>query len=112
MAIEHGGQIALRLDASEERAVYVGELSTRDRCATVRFAVDRASGAVDGEVLAGEPPQWLVAAARAILRSVARRCETGAPLPRRVQRWREDPANRPAGRTKRRCESEGAGGDR
>lgn len=58
-----------------------------------RAVVRLADGDVSFEGLSGDPPAWLVDAARAFLRAAwsSRRTQPRAPWPRRILRWRDAP---------------------
>jgi hypothetical protein len=82
-----GGRLVLRLVSSQEDGVeYTGELSAPDGT----WAVSARIGA-GGDVEVERPvdaPDWLVATARATLRTAWRSRKAGTPWPRRLSRWR------------------------
>ena len=91
---EHGARLLVRLEASDAtQAHYNVSLATADAGWRGRASV----GELDGQVAtgvwepAGAPPEWLVQAARALLRSAWQRRRAGHPWPRRLARWRPSP---------------------
>jgi hypothetical protein len=81
------GRLVLRLVSSDENGVeYAGELSAPEGT----WAVNARVGAA-GDVRVERPadaPDWLVATARATLRTAWRSRKAGTPWPRRLSRWR------------------------
>ncbi|MFW5875562.1 MAG: hypothetical protein ACOCXM_02375 [Myxococcota bacterium] len=88
---QHGGRVLLELEGGEAAGVlyrvglYVPEASWHGRAELADG--DFRLGEWDGD---GEPPEWLVKAAYAFLRSLynARRGPDAPPWPRRLLRWR------------------------
>jgi hypothetical protein len=88
----HGGRIVLRLASAEQALVYHVELYMNATDWRGTAHVELASGQVSFSGLAegaGAPPEWLVQAARALLRATWRAGD-GA-WPRRITRWRAEP---------------------
>ncbi|HEV8245786.1 MAG TPA: hypothetical protein VGP93_08455 [Polyangiaceae bacterium] len=95
MQPEHGGRVELRLvDADESQARY--EVLLFDPAA--RWATE---AAVRGEQVLelgawsgpAEPPTWLQALARTLLRGTARQHHAAGSWPRRLTRWRPGPGH-------------------
>lgn len=89
---EAGGRVILeraRVDA--DVVEYGATLCTESGEHATVARIDRASGTVSFDAWStGEPPVWLVAFARAFLRSewLEHRDEPDAPWPARINRWR------------------------
>jgi hypothetical protein len=92
--LSNGGRFTVRLaSSSSERVEYAGELVTPSATWAARAVVTLADGAVDVAADGVTPvPEWLVAFARATLRTAWRSSREGTPWPRRVNRWRVLPA--------------------
>ncbi|HVW28339.1 MAG TPA: hypothetical protein VHC69_23410 [Polyangiaceae bacterium] len=87
MAGGNGGRLTLRLVSSDGGSVeYAGELQDADRSWAISARVG-VQGEVDVE-RAPDAPDWLVATARATLRTAWRASKAGTPWPRRLSRWR------------------------
>jgi hypothetical protein len=91
---EHGARVTVRLAAIDAtKADYSVALATAGGSWQARASVVE----LDGEVAlapweaAGAPPEWLVQAARAVLRSAWQRRRAGHVWPRRLARWRPSP---------------------
>jgi hypothetical protein len=93
---DEGGRVILeRATVGDAVVEYRATLCTPDGEGTATVAVDRATGTVSFSAwTGGEPPAWLVAFARAFLRSewLERRDEPDAPWPARINRWRAQKA--------------------
>jgi hypothetical protein len=94
MKPRHGGQLLLELRAGEPTPRYDVALSTAagEWKGNARIEAD---GRVEFEGFDSEPapPEWMLAASRALLRSVWRDRIAGnrASWPRRLERWRPGP---------------------
>jgi hypothetical protein len=90
---EHGARLLVRLAAMDPaQAEYSLSLATAEADWRGRASV----GELDGQVVVGAwesagPPEWLIQAARALLRSAWQRRRAGHPWPRRLARWRPSP---------------------
>ncbi len=92
MAATQGGRITLRLERPlPDRIEYVGESIAPSGRWPLRASVLLADGVVS---LQGDgAPEWLLDYARAMLRTAWRSSKTGATWPRRLNRWRDEPAS-------------------
>lgn len=95
--VTNGGRIELRLSpASGETAEYEAELTTRLGCFRGRARLQVAEQRVDFDAWSsdgpGEPPDWLVGDARAALKAALRTRQSEGRWPRRITRWRPEPA--------------------
>jgi hypothetical protein len=90
---EHGGRLELKLaEASATTARYVLSVFTPEGDAISEVAVDSVSGLLEVAVWQGtQPPAWLEALARAILRTAIRNKQSDGAWPRRITRWRPEP---------------------
>jgi hypothetical protein len=87
-----GGRLELSLQGqSPDDFVYELKLlwSGQEHVTAARVALP--AGEVSFE--SGDAPAWLVAAAHAFLRGLFRDVRAGEALPRRVTRWRAEPAS-------------------
>ncbi|HEX3855644.1 MAG TPA: hypothetical protein VHW01_31995 [Polyangiaceae bacterium] len=79
--------------ASDTTAEYTLSIFTPNAEVSASVAVDSQSSALDiGQWQGGAPPVWLETLARALLRSVLRSRGSDGEWPRRVTRWRPEPA--------------------
>jgi hypothetical protein len=83
-----GGKVTLRLISAGDGARYGGELSAGTEAGQVEIAVSAAGNVTVTQVAGISPPEWLVAFARATLRTAWRATQAGTPWPRRLSRWR------------------------
>jgi hypothetical protein len=93
--VEGGRVILERARVGDDVVEYRATLCTAEGEGTSVVVVERASGAVSfSPWTGGEPPGWLVAFARAFLRSewLERRDDRDAPWPARINRWRAQKA--------------------
>ena len=94
MIPSHGGRIVLRFVSADKSLVYSVELYAPGASWRTRATVDLLQGG--GEVTfdavqeGAAPPAWLLQAARSLLRAVWR--SKPQTWPRRVTRWRAEPA--------------------
>lgn len=93
---EHGARLLVRLEIADAvQADYSVSLATAAASWRGRASV----GELEGQVVvaawepAGAPPEWLLQAMRALLRSAWQRRRAGHPWPRRLARWRPSPAD-------------------
>jgi hypothetical protein len=99
--MEHraGGRVQLELLADEpERVRYSARLALPDVAFDGLATVGTADGSVSFDWPDGRlPPDWLLAFARAFLRSewLARQKDPSHPWPARIRRWREGGAKPP-----------------
>jgi hypothetical protein len=100
MTPKNGGKIELRLGAATaESADYAAHLQTPFGSFSARVKVGASAGPklVDFGVwtsdAAGEPPEWLTADARAALKAALRTSQSEGRWPRRITRWRPEPAD-------------------
>lgn len=100
MTPRHGGKIELKLtDATEESAAYAVHLET----SAATFHTDAQVGAqvIPAQVqfaawssdTALEPPEWLIRETRAALKAALRTSQAEGRWPRRIARWRPEPAD-------------------
>jgi len=100
MTPKNGGKIELRLGpATADSAEYDAHLQTADASyhALVRVGASAGSGQVEFGVWTtqaqGEPPEWLMADARAALKAALRTSRAEGRWPRRITRWRPEPVD-------------------
>jgi hypothetical protein len=92
MTPEHGGKVELKLGSSgPETAEYVAYLQTPAQIYRGKARV------ADKQVTfehwdSGEPPEWLLADARAALKTALRTSQAEGRWPRRITRWRPEPS--------------------
>ena len=99
MTPENGGKFELRLDeSSSDSATYVSHLQTAASSWRAAAHVGASAGSAlvafeawATEQAAGEPPDWLVADARAALKAALRTGLSSGRWPRRITRWRPEP---------------------
>lgn len=88
-----GGRLELTLtEQTDAGFVYAVELLWPEGRATGTARVSLPEGVVD--LTADGAPAWLLKTTTLFLRGLYRDARDGEPLPRRVTRWREDPAAR------------------
>jgi len=98
MSPKNGGKIELKLESSApDGAAYEALLQTP--AGAFRATAHVGANAGDKQVLfgawsgaAGEPPEWLLADARAALKAALRTGRAEGRFPRRITRWRPEPA--------------------
>jgi len=100
MTPKNGGKIELKLGpATHESAEYEAHLQTASASFRSLVRVGAGAGnkqvefgawATDGD---GEPPDWLTADARAALKAALRTSQSEGRWPRRITRWRPEPAD-------------------
>ena len=98
---KNGGKLELKLhQATSQQAEYEAEIQTPAGSFRATASVVVAGGAVSfGLWQAGsanssaDPPQWLVDAARASLKAACRASQAEGRWPRRIARWRPEPAS-------------------
>ncbi|MEI9937034.1 MAG: hypothetical protein WDO69_07400 [Pseudomonadota bacterium] len=79
-------------EASETFARFVLTLLTPDAELSARVTIDAPQASLElSEWEGGVPPDWLLAYARALLRSVLRTKSSDGEWPRRLTRWRPAP---------------------
>jgi hypothetical protein len=90
---DHGGRLELKLArASETRADYLLTLLTPDAELCAQVTIDAPADSLElADWQGGVPPEWLLAYARALLRSVLRAKSSDGDWPRRLTRWRPAP---------------------
>lgn len=105
MTPRNGGKIELRLKSaigeSAESAEYDAHLQTAAASFRCRVRVGASVGAKQVELGAwttepadaGDPPEWLMADARAALKAALRTSQSEGRWPRRITRWRPEPAD-------------------
>lgn len=98
-ALESGGRLLLRLQSVEPTLVrYAGELRLPTHTVPVEARVLREAHRVEVDVGSSEaaPPPWLVEFVVTTLRVTSRSRPPGSndPWPRRLTRWRDEPAER------------------
>ncbi|MES1188854.1 MAG: hypothetical protein ABUL60_33875 [Myxococcales bacterium] len=103
MTPKNGGKIELRLGAttpeSPGSAEYEAHLQTASANFHSRVQVGASAGAKQVEFgawtsdAAGEPPEWLMADARAALKAALRTSQSEGRWPRRITRWRPEPSD-------------------
>lgn len=95
MTPEHGGKLELKLDTSSaETAEYDAMLQTASHIFRTKAQVGGKQvtfGAWQSEA-PGEPPEWLLADARAALKACLRTSQAEGRWPRRITRWRPEPS--------------------
>ena len=92
MTPEHGGKIELKLGSSgPESAEYDAMLQTASHIYRgVARVVDKQ--VTFGSWESGEPPEWLLADARAALKTALRTAQAEGRWSRRITRWRPEPS--------------------
>ena len=100
MTPKNGGKIELKLGpTTADSAQYAARLQTATAIfeATARVGasagpkhVDFGNWKTDAE---GEPPEWLLADARAALKAALRSSQGAGRWPRRITRWRPEPVD-------------------
>jgi hypothetical protein len=100
MTPKNGGKIELKLGPSTpESAEFEALLQTATAIFRTRAQVGASAGPKQVEFGAwssdagGEPPEWLVADARAALKAALRTSQASARWPRRIARWRPEPVD-------------------
>jgi len=103
MTPKNGGKIELRLGtatpASPTLAEYEAHLETSSGSFHARARVGADAGAKQLELgtwtseSGGEPPEWLLADARAALKAAVRTSQSEGRWPRRITRWRPEPSD-------------------
>ena len=100
MTPKNGGKIELKLGpATLESAEYEAHLQTASASfrSLVRVGADASNRQVEFGVwtsdAGGEPPEWLTADARAALKAALRTSQSEGRWPRRIARWRPEPAD-------------------
>jgi hypothetical protein len=99
MTPENGGKIELKLGAAtSELAEYEAKLETPTGIWRSTARVGASVGKHQVELgawvstAAAEPPEWLMADARAALKAALRTQQAESRWPRRLTRWRPEPA--------------------
>ncbi len=88
----HGGRVDPKLRAAAPALTYAVELYTPESVFQGAASVDLSSGAVTFDTFEpAAPPEWLVLAARSLLRAGFRSKPDGG-WPRRTTRWRAEPS--------------------
>ena len=100
MTPKNGGKIELKLGpATADSAEYGARLQTATAIFQSAVQVGASAGAKQVEFGAwattagGEPPDWLVADARAALKAALRSSQSEGRWPRRITRWRPEPVD-------------------
>lgn len=95
MTPEHGGKVELKLGRSgPEEAEYGAQLQTAKHIyrGTARVGGNQVTFS-DWQTDAAEaPPEWLLADARAALKTALRTSQAEGRWPRRITRWRPEPS--------------------
>ncbi len=93
---DHGGRLELKLvEATSATAHYALLIFTATAEVGASVQVNAENGAVEfGAWSEGTPPAWLEAFSRTLLRSVLRTKASDGEWPRRLTRWRPEPAPR------------------
>jgi hypothetical protein len=100
MTPKNGGKIELRLGpVTADGAEYAARLQTGSAIFDTTVRVGSGAGAKQVELGAwtsaagGEPPEWLLADARAALKAALRSSQSAGRWPRRITRWRPEPVD-------------------
>ncbi len=100
MTPKNGGKIELKLGPTTDgSAEYAARLQTATAIFHSAVHVGAGAGAKQVEFGAwtttagGEPPEWLVADARAALKAALRSSQSDGRWPRRITRWRPEPVD-------------------
>ncbi len=95
MTPEYGGKLELKLESSSaEAAEYEAMLQTASHVFRGKAQVGGKQvtfGAWQPEGI-GDPPEWLLADARAALKAALRTSQAEGRWPRRITRWRPEPS--------------------
>lgn len=93
---DHGGRLELRLsEATGASARYTVLIFTPATEVSSSAQLNAESGVVEiGSWTEGAPPAWLEALARTVLRTALRIKVSDGEWPRRITRWRPEPASR------------------
>lgn len=94
MTPEHGGKIELKLRASgADGADYDAFLQTASTVYRGRARVEGRQVTFEWQAdVAEAPPEWLLADARAALKTALRTSQAEGRFPRRITRWRPEPS--------------------
>jgi hypothetical protein len=94
MTPDHGGKIELKLRASSAgSADYEAVFQTASRSFRGKARVEGRQVTFEWEAdEPSAPPEWLLADARAALRTALRTSEAEGRFPRRITRWRPEPS--------------------
>jgi hypothetical protein len=103
MTPSNGGKIELRLSATPNETAasveYDAHLQTATASFQARVQVGASAGAKQVEFGAwtsdagNDPPEWLLADARAALKAALRTSQSEGRWPRRITRWRPEPSD-------------------
>jgi hypothetical protein len=106
MTPKNGGKIELRLGGATSAsptapasAEYEAHLQTATASFHTRVEVGANAGAKQVQFgvwtseVSGEPPEWLMADARAALKAALRTSQAEGRWPRRITRWRPEPSD-------------------
>ena len=100
MTPKNGGKIELKLGpTTSDSAEYEAHLQTPAGTSLSRVQVGASAGPKQvefgpwGPAGVGEPPEWLIADARAALKAALRTSQSSGRWPRRITRWRPEPTD-------------------
>ena len=100
MTPKNGGKIELKLGpTTADSAEYAARLQTATDSFDATVQVGGSAGAKQVEfgvwttTAGAEPPEWLLADARAALKAALRSSQTAGRWPRRITRWRPEPVD-------------------